>query len=526
MKPSLPRILRTLQLHVCFLVLLGLAPAFGSDPNDIDGDGVPNATDNCPHAANPDQADNDADGKGDACDPCPMSPNPGLAGCPSSIYEIKTGEVAVGSIVGLSNVLITARGEAGCFLQVKPGDPGYIGADNSGIFLEGNYGVTAGQRISISAALVENTGGEIRLTNAAPVILSPGPEALPSAVVVTPAEIATGGVRAAALNGVLVQVTGVTVASLNPAGNEFLIDAGLRVDDLFHLANPFPWEGRTFYSITGPLALRDGTTKIEPRDASDLAGASGPAANATLQDYQKWAADVPLVGADALMWSTPHGDGVSNLLKYAFNLSGATSDVGVLTPGTGKKGLPAISRVDSGSPSSLIVEYVRRRNSGLIYTPQRSSTLSAFTPIRGNVSTSKIDGTWERVVVEEPLGTNPPEKLFASVKVEMPTKAITGLTLTPTVATIPPNGEVMLMVTLNAPVEFDTTITLENSAPTLGFVPGSVTMPAGQTSAIFTFLAIGATGEAIVTATLETSSQMVIITIAEELPAQADPSDH
>jgi hypothetical protein len=36
--------------------------------DDSDGDGVPNATDNCPNVANTDQADFDEDGEGDACD--------------------------------------------------------------------------------------------------------------------------------------------------------------------------------------------------------------------------------------------------------------------------------------------------------------------------------------------------------------------------------------------------------------------------------------------------------------------------
>ena len=35
---------------------------------DADGDGVPDAEDNCPQTANPDQADTDNDGMGDACD--------------------------------------------------------------------------------------------------------------------------------------------------------------------------------------------------------------------------------------------------------------------------------------------------------------------------------------------------------------------------------------------------------------------------------------------------------------------------
>jgi hypothetical protein len=44
---------------------LGAAPP----PADTDGDGVPNANDNCPSTANPGQANHDGDSQGDACDP-------------------------------------------------------------------------------------------------------------------------------------------------------------------------------------------------------------------------------------------------------------------------------------------------------------------------------------------------------------------------------------------------------------------------------------------------------------------------
>src|SRR6478752_1406082 len=113
MKPSSPRLFRPLPLRICLLMLLGVSPPLANKPNDFDGDGVPNASDNCPYTPNPDQADSDGDGKGDVCDPCPMAANPGTTGCPSSIYDIKMGMVPVGSIVGLSNVLVTARGDAG-----------------------------------------------------------------------------------------------------------------------------------------------------------------------------------------------------------------------------------------------------------------------------------------------------------------------------------------------------------------------------------------------------------------------------
>lgn len=59
------------------------------DPNDIDGDGKVDAEDNCPNFPNPDQADSDSDGIGDVCDVCPVS-NPGNSACPVTIYDLKT----------------------------------------------------------------------------------------------------------------------------------------------------------------------------------------------------------------------------------------------------------------------------------------------------------------------------------------------------------------------------------------------------------------------------------------------------
>ena len=49
-----------------------------SSPNDIDGDGIPNAIDNCPMKANANQANEDADATGDVCDNCPPFPSTGV----------------------------------------------------------------------------------------------------------------------------------------------------------------------------------------------------------------------------------------------------------------------------------------------------------------------------------------------------------------------------------------------------------------------------------------------------------------
>jgi hypothetical protein len=46
----------------------------GSGMNDIDGDGIADAVDNCPTTSNANQGNEDGDVLGDACDPCPIDP--------------------------------------------------------------------------------------------------------------------------------------------------------------------------------------------------------------------------------------------------------------------------------------------------------------------------------------------------------------------------------------------------------------------------------------------------------------------
>jgi hypothetical protein len=54
------------------------------DPNDLDGDGVPNADDNCPGAANRTQVDADDDGLGNPCDDTPFGGDADSDGVPDA----------------------------------------------------------------------------------------------------------------------------------------------------------------------------------------------------------------------------------------------------------------------------------------------------------------------------------------------------------------------------------------------------------------------------------------------------------
>ena len=63
------RLCRLAVLCVLALALAASAAAAHPEPNDVDGDLVLNAQDNCPEAYNPTQADVDGDGVGNVCDP-------------------------------------------------------------------------------------------------------------------------------------------------------------------------------------------------------------------------------------------------------------------------------------------------------------------------------------------------------------------------------------------------------------------------------------------------------------------------
>jgi hypothetical protein len=88
---------------------------------DSDGDGRPDATDNCPTVANSDQADGDADGVGNACEVLPPGDAPPVAGVNTVVRQI-AGEVFVKLPAGRSRLgfrgMISAFQESG-FLPLK-----------------------------------------------------------------------------------------------------------------------------------------------------------------------------------------------------------------------------------------------------------------------------------------------------------------------------------------------------------------------------------------------------------------------
>ena len=190
-----------------------------ANPLDDDGDGISTLTDNCPMLANPDQRDTDADGKGNACDVCP-SANPGNMACAVSIYDLKKPVEGkrpfLNERVSLQQALVTAVAGNSYFLQVPADVLATGGVDFSAVFaFSSPTGLKAGDLIRVDSAVLKDYFGQAQLTEIVFTKLAEG-QALPAFVSVTPEQVRTGGPRAEALESVLVELTNVYVTKQEP----------------------------------------------------------------------------------------------------------------------------------------------------------------------------------------------------------------------------------------------------------------------------------------------------------------------
>lgn len=142
--------------------------------------------------------------------------------------------------------------------------------------------------------------------------------------------------------------------------------------------------------------------------------------------YDSWAATAGLTAGELGAEANPSGDGISNLMKYAFNLDPNESYIGPTAtlmpkldassplPG-GSAGLPYVAVGDDGR---MVVQFVRRRNAANVvgYEVQFSSNLSTgWQPADGVPQVQILDATWERVTVRDTA--NNPKTRFGRVKV-------------------------------------------------------------------------------------------------------------
>jgi hypothetical protein len=128
-----------------------------------------------------------------------------------------------------------------------------------------------------------------------------------------------------------------------------------------------------------------------------------------------------LSGNDAMYDSVPFNDGIKNLLKYAFNLNLSGPDTRQMMEG-GTAGLPSTGAHEDAGQHYWRVEFVRRKDSGLIYSPQKSTNLApeSWSPLTSTPTITDIDANWERVVYDEPYDPTITPECFTVIEVTMP----------------------------------------------------------------------------------------------------------
>ncbi len=240
------------------------------DASDLDGDGRPNDMDNCPALPNPGQEDMDGDGLGDLCDGCPdRNIPPGTM----SVYAVRCG--ATTGMVTLEDLVVTAVADDGFFAQLLETAATYDGVDYSGIFVFTNSApaVARGDVVDVAGVPSEFFGlSQLGTPADAPVITPVSSGMTPAPLTVSTADIVTSGPRAEALESVLVRVDMVTAMGGLDMFDEFAVDDGLLIGDTLYLVAPPPMAGSMYDYIQGPLTFAFSNTKILPRDPADLGG--------------------------------------------------------------------------------------------------------------------------------------------------------------------------------------------------------------------------------------------------------------
>jgi hypothetical protein len=202
--------------------------------------------------------------------------------------------------------------------------------------------------------------------------------------------------------------TATSKSSQGIVGVEFLIDGIVRGTDL---TAPYNFE---FVPTTA------GVYQILARAADGL-GNVGLSSTLTLTVIPKPALPPPPEDPAG----NPAGDGISNLLKYAFNLDPEVnySDSDAVldrSNGNATTGLPVVSLEADGV---LQITYIRRRGAEntITYQPQFTSDLQSEWSNGEEVIVQIIDDAWERVTVNDnlPAGSN---QRFGRVHVEVHTQ--------------------------------------------------------------------------------------------------------
>ena len=137
---------------------------------------------------------------------------------------------------------------------------------------------------------------------------------------------------------------------------------------------------------------------------------------------ESWASQYGLGGVSAL--SDDDQDGIPLLLEFGFNTDPSRPETET-SAGSGDSGLPSVYLTGEPGSRRLAITFVRRVASttpGLTYVVEFGSDLGDWTPADLATQTTSvvpIDGSWERVVVEDTVLTQIGERRYGRVRIRL-----------------------------------------------------------------------------------------------------------
>ncbi len=217
--------------------------------------------------------DDDHDGFTDCADFSCQVADP--AGCTSdtTIQDVQMGTIAVGSLVQLTDVIVTARANSLVWVEEAGGGP-YSGV---AVFptMPPDMALVPGTVVTVSGNVAEYfevteiENATITINGAAP---PPAPEDIAD-----PSEL-TVAATAEQWEGVLLRIQDVRVSAVPDGFGEWTVGPyNLHIDDIMADPTPTPAVGDCFSEIIGPFHFSFSNYKLEPRNAADIVpGATCP----------------------------------------------------------------------------------------------------------------------------------------------------------------------------------------------------------------------------------------------------------
>ena len=431
-----------------------VCPGFSYNPDDRDNDGVPNAQDNCPDTWNPDQKDTDGDGKGDACDLCPNEANPGTQGCTTSIYDIKSKKIALLTPVHVVHGLVTAKGATGFFVQVKNGDSGFNGDDFSGMFVFDSTAAHLANAAVGNRVTIDGTdddfSGQLEMDGVTAVTLESAGDTQPAPVVTTYADV----------QGVVSTTAPIPFGPRSASLESVLITVGQGVvSSVNTTTGQFTVSDGSGHSLVVDDFLLPSINPPVNQTVVSITGVLNRRGN-VMQIEPRSAADIVL-GAPGIASFGPARSFTREGLTGSSFPAGSELTVTLAGPAQGDTTV----KITSASASLAVTDLVIANGS-----------------TSGQVQMQGISQN-AAVTVTATLGS---QILTAQVRVlgaaELPTK----LTLTPATSTIAAAGNVSFTGTLDLPANGDTTFAL-SSNPAGTFNPAAMVIQGNQLSGTFSY---------------------------------------